>query len=62
MQMPAVHEADLNDGRYEAPEAPGLDALIRGLGLSRTDLELFAVTGQLFEALYELRREASATG
>ena len=27
-----VHEADLADDRYEAPEAPGLDALIRGLG------------------------------
>jgi hypothetical protein len=27
-----VHEADIEDERYDAPEAPGLDAIIRGLG------------------------------
>src|SRR5262245_40869292 len=27
-----VHEADIEDERYDAPEAPGLDAIIRGMG------------------------------
>ena len=26
-----VHEADLDDERYDAPEAPGLDVVLRGL-------------------------------
>jgi len=30
-----VHEADLEDDRYVAPEAPGLDVLVRGLDGSR---------------------------
>lgn len=29
-----VHEADLEDERYDAPEAAGLDALMRGLSLT----------------------------
>jgi hypothetical protein len=28
-----VHEADLADERYDAPEAPGLDVLLRGLSI-----------------------------
>src|SRR5438128_1135704 len=32
-----VHEADIGDERYDAPEAPGLDALIRGLALDARD-------------------------
>ena len=27
-----VHEADIEDEQFDAPEAPGLDAVIRGLG------------------------------
>jgi hypothetical protein len=30
-----VHEADLEDERYDAPEAPGLDVLMRGLSMVR---------------------------
>ncbi|MDX6556580.1 MAG: hypothetical protein QOD86_2775 [Miltoncostaeaceae bacterium] len=55
-----VHEADLGDERYEAPEAPGLDALIRGLGLLAGDPELLELTDRLFDGLYELRRRARA--
>ena len=29
-----VHEADLEDERYDAPEARGLDVLLRGLSMS----------------------------
>jgi hypothetical protein len=36
--------------------------VIRGLGLTRTDHELFAVTEQLFDALYELRKQARSAG
>ncbi|WP_433505491.1 chromate efflux transporter [Pseudonocardia halophobica] len=30
----AVHEADLEDDRYDAPDAPGLDAILRGLSMT----------------------------
>ena len=49
-----VHEADLDDERYDAPEAPGLDALIRGLALVRDDDGVLAVTAALFDGLYAL--------
>src|SRR5262245_13444555 len=32
-----VHEADLDDERYEAPEARGLDTLTRGLSMVASD-------------------------
>jgi hypothetical protein len=52
-----VHEADIGDERYDAPEAPGLDALLRGLALGAAgDDELIAMTGPLYDALYELWR------
>jgi len=50
-----VHEADLDDERFDAPEAPGLDALLRGLSLVESDDELLAVSARLFDGLYELR-------
>jgi hypothetical protein len=50
-----VHEADIGDERYDAPEAPGLDALIRGLALgARDDDHLLAMTEPAFDALYTL--------
>jgi hypothetical protein len=53
-----VHEADLADERYDAPEAPGLDVLLRSLSLVADDDELLALSGRLFDGLYELRRRA----
>ena len=47
-----VHEADLGDERFDAPEAPGLDVLIRGLALTLPDDEVLRVTGHLFDGLY----------
>jgi hypothetical protein len=32
-----IHEADLDDERYNAPEAPGLDIALRGLSMICTD-------------------------
>ena len=57
-----VHEADLADDRYQAPEAPGLDVLIRGLSMVRDDDALLDLTGPLFDGLYEYRRRALLTG
>jgi hypothetical protein len=57
-----VHEADIGDERYDAPEAPGLDVLIRGLSLTLDDEELIRVAGRLFDGLYEYRRRANELG
>ena len=53
-----VHEADLEDERYDAPEAAGLDAALRGLSLVVDDERLLELTGPLFDGLYELHRRA----
>jgi hypothetical protein len=54
-----VHEADVDDERYEAPEAPGLDMVLRGLSLVRSDDELIDVAQVLFDGLYEYHRQAA---
>ena len=47
-----VHEADLADDRFDAPEAPGLDAVIRGLALVfEDDQELVERALPLFDGL-----------
>src|SRR5207247_10331074 len=51
-----VHEADLADERYYAPEAPGMDVLIRGLSMVRGDDALLELTGPLFDGLYEYEK------
>jgi hypothetical protein len=49
-----VHEADLSDDRYQAPEARGLDVVIRGLALvTDGDQELLTSTDVLFDGLYQ---------
>ena len=57
-----VHEADLADERYDAPEAAGLDVLLRGLSMVRDDEELLTLSGPLFDGLYEYRKRALLTG
>lgn len=57
-----VHEADLGDERYDAPEAPGLDMLLRGLSMTQEDEQLLAITAPLFDALYEYHRRAILLG
>jgi len=54
----AVHEADLYDERYDAPEAAGLDMVVRGLSLLGDDEQTLAVTATLFDGLYEYHRQA----
>jgi hypothetical protein len=58
----AVHEADLADDRYDAPEAAGLDIVCRGLSMVLADQQVLAVTAALFDGLYEYRRRALLLG
>src|SRR5947209_4568164 len=44
-----VHEADLADDRFDAPEAIGIDVVCRGLSMVRADEEILAVTGAMFD-------------
>jgi hypothetical protein len=57
-----VHEADLEDDRFDAPEAAGLDAVLRGLSMTSDDDAVLAVTGPVFDGLYEYFRRAVLLG
>ena len=57
-----VHEADLADDRFNAPEAAGVDVLLRGLSMVRSDPEAVVIASSLFDGLYEYRRRALASG
>lgn len=57
-----IHEADLDDERYDAPEAPGLDVVLRGLSMIGDDEHTLAVTKQIFDGLYEFHRRATLLG
>ena len=46
-----VHEADIEDERYDAPEAVGLDAIVRGLGRQMDDDRLLEVSGIIYDGL-----------
>lgn len=53
-----VHEADLDDAHFDAPEAPGLDTALRGLSMVCDDEQVLEHTRPLFDGLYEFfRRE-----
>lgn len=53
-----VHEADIEDGLYDAPGAPGLDMIIRGLSLTLDDPENIELSRMIFDGLYEyLKRQ-----
>lgn len=54
-----IHEADVEDGRFDAPEAPGFDLLVRALGADNDDETVRHLTGQLLTSLAtHLRTEA----
>jgi hypothetical protein len=57
-----VHEADLADDRFDAPEAAGLDVICRGLSMVRDDDEVLAVAAAVFDGLYEYRHRALLLG
>jgi hypothetical protein len=53
-----VHEADL----YDAPEAPGLDVVLRGLSMTCDDEQILALTGPIFDGLHEYYHRALLLG
>ena len=57
-----VHEADLADGRFDAPEGLGLDVICRGLSMVCRDDEILTITRPLFDGLSEYRRRALLGG
>ncbi len=57
-----VHEADIADEQYDAPEAAGIDVLIRGLSMVCSDDEMLQICQPLFDGLYEYRQRANLLG
>jgi len=57
-----VHEADIDDALYDAPEAAGLDVALRGLSLVGPDEQTLAVSGVVFDGLYEFYRRSLLLG
>jgi hypothetical protein len=57
-----VHEADLDDGRYDAPEAPGLDLVLRGLAMTAGDDDIVRLTGPVLDGIYEYCKQAILLG
>jgi hypothetical protein len=57
-----VHEADLDDERFDAPEAPGLDVVLRGLSMTGDDEHTLTVSGAVFDGLYEFHRRRLLLG
>jgi hypothetical protein len=57
----AVHESDIEDDRFDAPEAAGLDA-VRGLSITLDDRAVLSITRPVFDGLYEYYRRATLLG
>ena len=57
-----VHEADLDDERFDVPEARGLDVVLRGLSMVFPDPRVLELAGPLFDGLYEYYRRAMLLG
>jgi hypothetical protein len=57
-----VHEADLEDERYDAPQARGLDVLLRGLSMIRPDHQVLDISRPLYDGLYEYLKRAAMLG
>ncbi|MDP9868534.1 hypothetical protein J2S55_007800 [Streptosporangium brasiliense] len=57
-----VHGTGLDDGRSDAPEAPGLDVVLRGLSMVCDDERGLEPTGPVFDGLYEYFRRALPQG
>jgi hypothetical protein len=57
-----VHEADLDDQEFDAPEAPGFDVALRGLSMVCADERVLELAGPLFDGLYEYCKRATLLG
>lgn len=57
---PIVHDLDLKDGRFGAPEAATIGAIIEGLQLAHPDDEALLAQGMmLFDSLYRSFEQSS---
>jgi hypothetical protein len=57
------HElTDPDDERYDAPEAAGLDVVVRGLSMVCDDRRILDITGSMFDGLYEYHRRSMLLG
>lgn len=52
-----VHQADVEDDKYDAPEAPGFDTLIRALSANHDDETVRTLAATLFGSLYSFFRQ-----
>ena len=58
-----IHEADLDDERFDAPEARGLDVILRGLSMvAESDAQMLELSGPIYDGLYEYERRATTLG
>lgn len=57
-----VHEADLEDELYDAPEAAGFDLILRALSAAHDDEMVLAMTAPIFDAVYDYTRRSVLTG
>lgn len=57
-----VHEADLEDELYDAPEAAGFDLILRALSVAHDDETVLLMTAPIFDAVYAYIRRSVLTG
>ncbi|MBG6185335.1 hypothetical protein IWX65_003314 [Arthrobacter sp. CAN_A214] len=57
-----VHEADLEDEHYDAPEAPGFDLILRALSVAHGDEAVLSMTTPIFDAVYAYIRRGVLEG
>ena len=58
-----VHEADLEDERFDVPEARGLDVIVRGLSMvAESDERMLELSGPIYDGLYEYGHRATMLG
>lgn len=54
-----VHQADVEDDTFDAPEADGLDTIIRALGVDHSDEEVRMLTATLLTSLERYLRQVA---
>ena len=57
-----VHEADIEDEAYDAPEAPGFDLILRALSVAHDDDRVLELTAPIFDAVHTYLRRSLLTG
>lgn len=57
-----VHEADLEDEAYDAPEAAGFDLILRALSQAHDDETVLTITAPIFDAVHDYIHRGVLTG